>query len=504
MNELAELIHIINKNKIKDIEVLGNPSSAKTLVQEFYEKISDGDIKTDSEAAAYFYNASSKDRRYKDLKRKLKERLFTTALFVDVNQAKYNEIGKAYYKCWKDFASAKVLAGKGAQLSAYKLMEKILKVSIRFGFTEIVIDLSRSLRLHYGSHLFDKKKFEHYHRLYEHYLEQYRAEALAEEYYARCQFNYYGIIEEKLPKAYEQAMIYTRELEPLVKKYRSYKISMLYFLIQYIALSNNRAYDKAIEVCEEAIAFFKSNPDFSKTAIGIFMRQLFLLYWQQKLYSKGEQLLKEAVTYTREGDISWFTNYGYFFLLCLHSQQYERAYQTIQEVMNHVRFKSVPEWEQQRWFVYRAYIIYLGEIGKIADVKSEKFRVQRFINDVPIFSKDKRNQNIPVLIVQILFLLRYQRYHEMIDRMEAIEKYCSRYLKKDDTYRSNCFIRMLLKIVEANFHKAGALRKAKILRKKLDETPFEAAKRVCEVEIIPYEDLWEFALESLEKKPRKK
>lgn len=64
----------------------------------------------------------------------------------------------------------------------------------------------------------------------------------------------------------------------------------------------------------------------------------------------------------------------------------------------------------------------------------------RFLNDVPIFSKDKRGMNIPILIFHILYLILTKRYNDVIDRIVRIEKYTTRYLKKDDNYRSNCFI----------------------------------------------------------------
>lgn len=500
MKEIQELIHVVNKNKVKNIEVIGNRAAKKTLVQEFYEKLSDGSLRSDAEAAEYFYQSTPKDRKYKDLKRKLIERLHTTALFIDVNQARYEDASKAYYTCWKDIAAAKILEGKGAQFSAYRAMEKILSKAIRFGFNDIVIDLAKSLRLYYGSQQFDPKKFHHFDQVYKNFRAIYEAEALAEEYYSHCQLIYYGIKDKDLPAAYAQTMQQVEILAPLAEKYKGYRLNLLYFLIHHTALFYHGAYQAAINICEQAISFFKSNPDFPRAAQGIFMRKLFLLYWQEGAYQKGEVLLKEAVKYTREGDMSWFSNYGRFFLLCLHTQQYQRAYEIIVMIMNHPRFKSTPEWAQQRWAVYRAYIIYLGEMGKIEKVVSKKFRIQRFVNNVPEFSRDKRNQNIPILIIQILFLLLYKRYNEMIDRLEAIDKYCSRYLKKDDTFRSNCFIKMLLKIVEADFHPLAAKRKTTELRKKLEKVPFEATKQVLEVEVLPYEDLWDLALESLDRK----
>ena len=52
-------------------------------------------------------------------------------------------------------------------------------------------------------------------------------------------------------------------------------------------------------------------------------------------------------------------------------------------------------------------------------------------------------------------------------------------------------------IPNANFHKVAVQRKAQKYYDKLMANPLEIAKQTYEIEIIPYEDLWEFALDSL-------
>ena len=59
---------------------------------------------------------------------------------------------------------------------------------------------------------------------------------------------------------------------------------------------------------------------------------------------------------------------------------------------------------------------------------------------------------------------------------------------------------MLLKIIDSDFHQAGSRRRAEALRKKLSKVDFEVTQNAYETEIIPYEDLWELAVESLENK----
>ena len=61
-------------------------------------------------------------------------------------------------------------------------------------------------------------------------------------------------------------------------------------------------------------------------------------------------------------------------------------------------------------------------------------------------------------------------------------------------------MKMLLHIPKANFHKAAVLRQASGYFGKLQAFPIEISNQAYEVEIIPYEDLWEMAVQSLENK----
>ena len=121
-----------------------------------------------------------------------------------------------------------------------------------------------------------------------------------------------------------------------------------------------------------------------------------------------------------------------------------------------------------------------------------------------MFSMDKKGVNIPILIIQLLFLLQRKEHGKFIDKCEALNAYSYRHLKKDDTFRSNCFIKMLLLLPKCNFHRIAVERKSKLLRAKLASVPLEIARQSAEIEIVPYEDLWGIVMDMLEAKFYKK
>jgi len=96
-----------------------------------------------------------------------------------------------------------------------------------------------------------------------------------------------------------------------------------------------------------------------------------------------------------------------------------------------------------------------------------------------------------------------KNYDQTVERIDAIEKYCTRYLNRHDTYRSNCFIKMLLVLPLASFHREGVIRKTERYQKMLIATPLEAARQAHEIEIVPYEDLWGMIVNTLNLKLQK-
>jgi hypothetical protein len=208
---------------------------------------------------------------------------------------------------------------------------------------------------------------------------------------------------------------------------------------------------------------------------------------------------EECAKFSIEGSNNWFHTQQFSFMLAMHTQHYEEAYRIYRRVSSQPEFKKRPDTHRETWDLYHAYLRFLDWTGVI-DIPDDRFRLSSFLNDVPKFSQEKRGMNIPILIIQILFLIQQRNYAAAEKRFETIGKYCSRYVKRNDHFRSNCFIKMLLQIPKQGFHKTAAARHAKRYLEKLKSEPLVISEQLYEVEIIPYEELWELIHNSLENK----
>ena len=165
MEILKEMINIITKNKIKNIEIIGDNPTNSSKINKLYNGIQSGQFLDEEAAINYFYGLDSKGKsNFKKLKKRLRGRLINTVFFVDIHKPSFSEIQKAYYTCYKNLAAIKILIGRAARRSAISLAEQTIKKAIQFEFSDIVLDIARILRIHYSAIESNSAKYDLYNR----------------------------------------------------------------------------------------------------------------------------------------------------------------------------------------------------------------------------------------------------------------------------------------------------------------------------------------------------
>ena len=186
----------------------------------------------------------------------------------------------------------------------------------------------------------------------------------------------------------------------------------------------------------------------------------------------------------------------------MHTKKYEKAREIFNEVVGHSRFQHLSENRREKWRIFEGFLKYMTGGSEAhpdqAAAKPHRFNIWKFLNEVPIYSKDKRGLNIAILILQVLFLLDRQDYDGIISRAEALKVYCSRYLKNDEDYRSNCFLKMVLIMEKKDFDKDQTQKIADKYYSRLKASQFNyTSGNLATLEIIPYEQLWLTILQKL-------
>jgi len=173
------------------------------------------------------------------------------------------------------------------------------------------------------------------------------------------------------------------------------------------------------------------------------------------------------------------------------------------ELMNHPKFSKASVFYQELYNSLLGYLHLIVDFGvedkSVAfDGILPEFKLGKFLNTTPVFSKDKRGINISIILLHIAWLLKRKDYSAIIDRTDSLNQYAYRYLRRDDTFRSNCMIKMVIQMTKADFNPIRTERYTADLRKQLASVPLMGSGENIEIEMIPFEVLWDIMMRSLD------
>ncbi|MEM6397338.1 MAG: hypothetical protein AAF741_13405 [Bacteroidota bacterium] len=501
MRELVELTRVVNKNKIKRIDLLDPRSNQQTRAAQLYNLLSNGVVASEEEAFSHFEAYEMSKSAFSNLKASLRSKLLNTLFFIDTSQPSYNNRQSAYYHLQKSMAAASILMAKQATRTAVTELKKICKQALQYEFTDLILFSARQLSLHYAIKEGALQKFSTYQQLVDVYSQVSHAEAIAEAAYCDLIVQYVNRKQNKTT-LYDLALEKLDKLNAHDRTTDSYGFRLYYYLIELFKFTCINDYAGALPTTVDMISYFRSKDYDAFTPIQIALHHQMIGYLQVGNDDASLQALLEGQSMLEVGSFNWFKNCEYQFLLAMHTGKYTKALESYVLVVNHVKFKNLPTNVREVWTIYHAYVQFLLVVGKAECPEGEEkhfttFRINRFINELPLYSKDKSGMNTAIIIAQILFYLQKQKFDQVIDRIEAIEKYCSRYLVKSDLVRVYYFIKLLMILPKAGFNRKRATRYAERHYEKLQAYSLEKVRSFHKLEIIPFEKLWDITLEML-------
>ncbi len=505
-NLLNQLIHFINGNKIKQL-FFPLARGGKSLQHRLYRGILSTEIKNPEDIGQrLFPGARDKTASANRLQFQLQDSLLDVLFLIDANESGFTPLQKAYYQCYRNMTAVKILLGKTERAAAIPIAERTIQKAIKYELVGIVVELARDLRNHYGGISGQRSKWKIYNRLVEEWTEKYLIESKVEGYYSDIMANF--ILSKSSKKEFAILVDeYLSKVESNVIAIGSFRARLFFHQLKALRYEIVNDFSNMLKVSEKALMFFNAKKELVSLSIWYaFNQNLLIANIRLRRLQTAEVVAQKCVQLSVPGTYSWYNANYLYIILCFHSNQLKKAVVLWQKAFKNQGFNQMPETQKEAWLIIEAAIHFFLLSGKVSmqtgREQAGSFRVKKFLNEVPSFSKDKRGNNINILILHILFLVQGQRYHEIHDRVESLRVYASRYLRKDDMFRSNCFIRMLICLPAGHFHREAVIRKAKPFLEKLRTVPYEKADQPIEVEMAPYETLWEIVLELLDKKPR--
>lgn len=499
MQELITLVNLFQKTKFKVNGILRIILGPDSEMEHLYDAIASGAVRSDEDAKALFPEYAKKTSRLHTIKGKLKDRLNDSILLLDFRESAFTERQHAFYACSKKWAASMTLISKNARENAINLLENLLRQTLRFEFTELTLDILRTLRLHYGILEGDQKRFDQIGQQITTFEEYWLMERQTEGYYAELVTRFVRSKSDK-DAISEKAREYFLKIQPFLKQCDTFKVHFFGRLLEILIYDSINDYPNTARLCEDALAFFAKKDYTSSIALQVFNYNLFICYLNLKQYDKCLLLADQNRDLFEEGSYNWFKLQELYFLTAMHSGKFYEAWLIYQKVITHPALDNQPQPVIELWKIFEAYTCFLNQCGRIPGSKPDsKFKLSKFLNEIQLFAKDKAGMNIPVQVIQFLFELADGKQLIMIDRVDNLAKYRSRYIDGEQSVRSHCFIRMLEQIPKASFQLDEIERRTQDILEQLRNTPLETANQNHEIEIIPYDVLWSITLNLLGK-----
>lgn len=503
MKNLIEISKIVTKKKVRKIEIFDDHSlkHKNSKFNEFYEALMANKFKNDRDAASFLYSCSPTDDKYRQLKSRFRKRLLNTLFFLDVNLPSTSNYDRAYYSVNKDWTLIKILLSNNANHTAASLARQILTTALKFKFADVIVNCSRILRK-YSAEIGDEKNYEIYDQHSKQFQNVLDAEIRSEELYQRVIMNYLKP-PSKNTDLRERIDTYCDALVGLSEIYNSPIVIYNMYLVWAFRYEMLYDFDAMLEVCNKAENYIEQNPTFYQDdKLATFQLKKMSAYLHLRDWKNGKINAEKCLQSFPEGSDTWFNFMEYYLLLSVHTDNYINALAIFQKASNNSKFKKLPVITREKWKIYDIYLNYIiesqGESNPVLLTQRRKsFRLSRFLNDPILYPKDQRIFTVLLVVAQVLFFLDKKSYSQVTERIERLKSYANRQLKKEEYYRAVQFIRLLQQLVKADYEVKN-LSNVEKYYDRLIETPFSYRGLIAELEIIPYEKLWNLILSRLQ------
>jgi hypothetical protein len=506
MKHLIEISKIVTKKKVKKIEIFDDQTlkNKNSKFNEFYEALMAMKFKNDRDAATFLYACSPTDDKYRQLKSRFRKRLLNTLFFLDVNLPSTSNYDRAYFSCNKDWTLVKILLSNNAEHTASDLAKGILTIALKYHFADIIVNCSRILRGYTSKHG-DEKEFEQYDAYIKQYSNVLEAEIRSEELYQRVTMNYLLLQTPETTKELRDRIdIYCDALVSLSEQFESPIVMYNMYLVWAFRYEMLHDWDAMLEVCKRAEEYISNNPTFYQDEkMETFQLKKMSAFLHLRDYKNGKIEAEKSLQNLEDGSEAWFNFMEYYFLLAMHSDNFINALAIHNRAINHARYKKLPNMEREKWNLYETYLDYIIETQSAENPaflahRKRTNKTSKFLNDNILYPKDQRIFTVHFVVAQIMYYLDKSNYSAVTERIDRLKNYANRQLKPEEYYRAINFIRLMQQLSKAEYQIEDLSNVDKYYNRLID-TPFYFRGLVQEIEVIPYEKLWNMMLKSVKK-----
>lgn len=452
-----------------------------------------GLYETDEEAAQDLYNTHPNDVRYKMLKHRVKKKLFNELSYVCPQKVTSNFVQQKEIQCNSLIYQANIVRVRYEFDLVTSLAGKALAIAQEFDFIDLKVSALELLSLSYSEQGYAKKfaaAQEELKLAMSHFVKEREAVSLFQQ--ATIQLRKSTKTRKEFLPLLPKIIL---QLEELWKGSGTFSAYYAYYrtYIMYHELQGN--FKEIIDITVDALKRVSENKinahRFEMTYNNYIMVYAHL---RAKYFNDGLAYAEKNLSLYNPDTRNWFAYMENYFLLAIHARQYELADILQRKVFDNSAFHIIPTVAKERWLLYRAYFRLVYPKATMSEGEAQN----PYLLSLPEYSKDKLGFNVAILTLQFIYLLERGETEALLYRIESIKKYVSTHLKDAFSLRSKLFLKLLVLTVTEDYDAVACRTKGEALYKKLMDTP-APGDAYAEIEIVPYEHLWDLILQILAK-----
>ena len=494
MQDLKRLIEIIETGGAKTLPLV-DPTDHVSLEGQLYQIIRNSSVVSDKEACLLLYGNQKLTPSYRMLKSRLRKRLLNNLLLMELTESHLRTFRITLSECLTLVQQANKLLILGEFQLAERVAAQLVEVAEKAELNDM-LSKGYEIKVVADSQSQNRGSFERNLKLMQHYSFLDAKEREASILYNRSKFEVsYNIINSsKLGDDYRDSLLKLKELWELTGSsliYDNYHM----INVGYCELTGDyEAILRAIEDAEELVDKGLLNKFWFNYRFNNFIKVY--AYLRLGRLEEGLKYSKLYINSLVEGSTNWFAFLENYLILALHLKDYDLAVQLCTSAIENGIYENDRVRLRDRWLLFIRYLQFFTP-----DDSSIRPDIQLTEGEeVFSLSKDKEGFNLPLLIVEYLEMIPKLDSEDMAQYAARFSKYSSKYLKREVWDRARLFIKLLILSMKEEGEKLE--QKASPLLQKLKNTP-PPRDPVAEVEIVPYEHLWELVLERLQQRVKK-
>lgn len=450
MEDLIEIVRLIQKVGLKQPDSFMKLHES-SMMKAFYDGLANGEIHNDDEAALKLYNAAPNDERYRKLKLRLREILYDAAVFINYGPPQFSILRKKMYECNCELIAMKQCIENGAQEAGFKIAKRLLSKARKYHLTIIEIECLYAILNHV---VFSTGKENDYLVVSKELRAAQRkmcAETESEIIFGSVSVKY-AVVSSDHPENIDFITNCITELEQLLAQHDTFKIRYSYFLLRSWLGHIKRDIDESITACEDAIAYWKLNPDIAGNLTAVFTLEILTCHFHKRNYEYVLTLAGECEKFFDNTSSNWLIMKGYQLQALLSVGRTAEALKLFSGVSKSLKRSSGGSAKFiERWLILEGYLFFFihtndqpNDVEKYQTSHLEKYLRKLVSSDFISAQVDKEGANVGLMILHVLLLLCMKcNPTDILEKVNALDKYRRRHLDPTKNTRTDTFITLL-------------------------------------------------------------